>query len=102
MGRGRFDIDELLAMPPLPKAAALAYDSQKQRAPKLLAKGKGIIAERIIEQARELEIPLFQNELLVNSLLESPLDQEIPPALYKAVVEVFVWLCKSEQKAQLS
>ena len=84
------------------KAAALAYDSQKQRAPVLLAKGQGAIAEKIIAKAKELEIPLFQNELLVDSLLDAPLDKEIPPALYRAVVEVFVWLYKSEQKAQLS
>lgn len=89
-------------MPPPLKAAALAYDQQKHRAPKLLAKGQGLIAEKILAKARELETPLFQNELLVNSLLDAPLDQEIPPALYQAVVEVFVWLYKSEQKAQMS
>lgn len=90
-------------MPPLgAKAAALAYDQQKQRAPKLLAKGKGSIAEQIIKKAKEFEIPLFQNELLVDSLLDAPLDTEIPPALYRAVVEVFIWLYQSEKKAQLS
>ncbi|MGP1450124.1 MAG: EscU/YscU/HrcU family type III secretion system export apparatus switch protein [Wolinella sp.] len=90
-------------MPPLgAKAAALAYDQQKQRAPKLLAKGKGLIAEQIIKKAKEFEIPLFQNELLVDSLLDAPLDTEIPPALYRAVVEVFIWLYQSEKKAQLS
>lgn len=84
------------------KAAALAYNAEVERAPKIVAKGKGFIAEKIIEKAREFDVPLFQNELLVDSLLKVELDTEIPPALYQAVVEVFLWLHKSEQKAKLS
>lgn len=85
-----------------PKAAALAYNQKTDRAPKVVAKGKGFIAERIIQKAREFDVPLFQNEMLVDSLLATELDTEIPPALYQAVLEVFVWLYKSEQKAKLS
>ena len=84
------------------KAAALAYNKDVDRAPKVVAKGKGFIAERIIQKAKELDVPLFQNEMLVDSLLKTELDTEIPPALYHAVLEVFVWLYKSEQKAKLS
>jgi flagellar biosynthesis protein len=84
------------------KAAALQYQQMQNSAPKVIAKGSGTIANQIIEKAKEFEIPLFQNELLVNSLLNLDIDEEIPPALYAAVVEVFVWLQKSEQKAQVS
>lgn len=84
------------------KAAALAYNKDVDRAPKVVAKGKGFIAERIIQKAKEFDVPLFQNEMLVDSLLTTELDTEIPPALYQAVLEVFVWLYKSEQKAKLS
>ncbi|RAX58166.1 flagellar biosynthesis protein FlhB [Helicobacter monodelphidis] len=84
------------------KAAALAYNRETDRAPKLVAKGKGHIADKIIEKAKEFDVPLFQNEMLVDSLLKAEVDAEIPQALYQAVVEVFVWLYESEQKAQMS
>ena len=90
---------------PLPlnqKAVALAYEQNKQSAPKVIAKGEGFIAEKIIEKAKEYDIPLFQSKALVDSLIHLEIDEEIPPTLYKAVVEVFIWLYQTEQKAQMS
>ena len=90
---------------PLPlnqKAVALAYEQNKQRAPKVIAKGEGFIAEKIIEKAKEYDIPLFQSKALVDSLIHLEIDEEIPPTLYKAVGEVFIWLYQTEQKAQMS
>lgn len=84
------------------KAVALAYEQNSRTAPKVLAKGKGAIADKIIEKAKEYDIPLFASAALVDSLLEVELEQEIPPELYRAVVEVFVWLYNNEQKAQRS
>jgi flagellar biosynthesis protein len=84
------------------KAAALQYQKMQNSAPKVVAKGSGLIAHQIIEKAKEFGVPLFQNELLANSLLNLDIDEEIPPALYAAVVEVFVWLEQSEKKAQAS
>ena len=78
---------------PLPlsqKAVALAYEQNKHRAPKVLAK------------AKEYDIPLCQSKALVDSLIHLEIDEEIPPELYKAVVEVFIWLYKTEQKTQMS
>ena len=80
------------------KAAALGYDAQKSSAPKVLASGSGSIAEQIILKAKEFNIPLFQNEALVNSLVDLEIDKEIPQELYKGVSEVFIWLMKNEQK----
>ena len=80
------------------KAAALKYESDKNRAPKVIAKAKGIGAKAIIQKAREFDVPLFANEELVNSLLELDLDAEIPVELYKTVAELFVWLTKQEQR----
>lgn len=85
-----------------PKAVALKYEQQNQTAPKVVAKGKGDIARKIMEKAKEFQIPIFQNQALVESLIDLEIDEEIPPRLYNAVVEVFVWLQKAEQKAQLS
>ncbi|MDA3967723.1 MULTISPECIES: EscU/YscU/HrcU family type III secretion system export apparatus switch protein [Helicobacter] len=84
------------------KAVALAYEQNKQRAPKVLAKGEGLLADRIIEKAKEFDIPLFQSKALVDSLMDLEIDKEIPPELYKAVVEVFIWLYNTENKAQAS
>ncbi len=84
------------------KAVALKYDQDQSGAPKVIAKGKGTIAEKILQKAQEFEVPVFQNEALATSLLSLDVDEQIPPNLYKAVAEVFVWLMKSEQQAQLS
>lgn len=91
-----------MPLPPLQKAVALAYEQNKHRAPKVLAKGEGLIAQKIIEKAKEYDIPLFQSKALVDSLIHLEIDEEIPPELYKAVVEVFIWLYKTESKAQMS
>ena len=84
------------------KAVALKYKAYEDLAPKVIAKGKGELAEKIIEKAREFDVPLFQNEELVNMLLNVEVGEEIPPKMYEAVIEVFVWLYKLEEKAQLS
>lgn len=84
------------------KAVALAYDQQTSKAPKVLAKGEGYLAEQIIKKAREFDIPLFSSKPIVESLLTLEVDEEIPPKLYQAVIEVFVWLYKTEKKTQLS
>lgn len=87
---------------PQKKAVALAYDVLNDNAPRVVAKGRNEIALRIIAKAQEFGVPMFANPLLVQSLLDVPLDSSIPPELYNAVVEVFVWLLKCEQSAQLS
>ncbi len=80
------------------KAAALKYDPSQNRAPKVLASGKGKVANAIIAKAKEYDIPLFANEALVESLVGLEIESEIPAELYQAVVEVFVWLAKSDAK----
>jgi len=84
------------------KAVALKYKTYEDLAPKVLAKGKGELAAKIIEKAKIYDIPLFQNEVLADMLLNVEVGEEIPPKMYKAVVDVFVWLYKLEEKAQLS
>jgi len=80
------------------KAVALQYNQEKNNAPKVLASGKGVMAEKIIQKAKEFDIPLFANEALVESLIDLDIDKEIPYELYQAVVEVFVWLAKQDKK----
>jgi len=84
------------------KAVALKYKAYEENAPKVIAKGKGELAKKIIEKAKIYDIPLFQNETLADMLLNVEIGEEIPPKMYQAVVDVFIWLYKLEEKAQLS
>ncbi len=84
------------------KAVALKYKAYEDLAPKVIAKGKGEIAQKIIEKAKKYDVPLFQNEEMANMLLNVDLGEEIPAKIYESVVEVFIWLYKLEEKAQLS
>lgn len=84
------------------KAAALAYNQAIHNAPQIIASGKGAIAQSIISKAKEYNIPLFQNQVLVDSLLKFEVDEEVPSELYSTLVEVFIWLNECEKKAQLS
>jgi len=84
------------------KAVALKYKAYEENAPKVIAKGKGEIAKKIIEKAKKFDVPLFQNEELADMLLNVEVGEEIPPKMYDAVIEVFVWLYKLEERAKLS
>jgi len=83
----------------LQKAVALKY-KQQENAPKIVASGKDVMAKKIIQQAQKFDVPIFANEVLVNSLMEIEVDTEIPPQLYQSVVEVFIWLVNNDKKLQ--
>ncbi len=74
------------------KAAALKYDHGIDKAPKLVAKGSGKLAEKIIELARAHGIAVKEDPDLVEFLSVIDLYQEIPPELYKAVAEILVFV----------
>jgi flagellar biosynthesis protein len=80
---------------PLQRAVALAYLAG-QGAPKVTAKGDGLIAEAIIERAREHGVFVHESKELVSLLMQVDLDQQIPPALYRAVAELLAWLYRIE------
>lgn len=72
-------------------AVALRYDSQKESAPRVLAKGVDFLAQRIKEIANEHEIPIIENPPLARALYKDvELDKEIPESLYKAMVKVLL------------
>ncbi len=74
------------------KAVALRYDKDKDNAPKLVAKGKDSIAEKIIEIANENRVPIYPDKNLVQVLEALDLDFQIPAELYRAVAEVLVFV----------
>lgn len=76
-------------------AVALAY-AQTDAAPRVVAKGRGILAEKIIARAREHGVYVHQSPELVSLLMQIDLDQRIPPQLYVAVAELLAWLYRLE------
>jgi len=76
-------------------AVALAY-SQTDAAPRVVAKGRGLIAEQIITRAREHGVYVHESPELVSLLLQVDLDQRIPPQLYIAVAELLAWIYRLE------
>ena len=82
------------------KAVALKYNKGRDSAPKVVAKGKGYIAEKIIEAARENNVPLYEDKNLSQVLEALDLDTEIPPELYRAVAEVLAFIYKLNTMAK--
>ncbi|MFC2747746.1 FlhB-like flagellar biosynthesis protein [Campylobacter concisus] len=80
------------------KAVALGYNRSKDNAPRVLASGTGEIANRIIDLAKEHDIPIKEDPDLIEILSKVEVDQEIPPNLYKAVAEIFSFLYKITKK----
>jgi flagellar biosynthesis protein len=78
-------------------AVALKY-AENSAAPKVVAKGRGLIAQAIIERARESGIYVHESAELVALLMQVDLDQHIPPQLYVAVAEVLAWVYRIEQR----
>jgi len=85
------------ASPPL--AAALGYNAKKDRAPRITAKGRGVIAEKIIALARKHDIPIKEDPL-AQILYRLDLDEEIPAELYRAIAEIlaFVYTMNEQQR----
>ena len=75
-----------------PKAVALKYDGKKNRAPKVVARGRGAIAKKIMAVAKENHVPLYEDKNLVQILEALELETEIPPELYRAVAEVLAFI----------
>lgn len=81
---------------PNQQAIALAYESGAY-APKVVAKGRGVIAEQIIARAKEHAVFVHESKELVALLMQVDLDDHIPPALYQAIAEILAWLYRIEQ-----
>ena len=81
---------------PQREAVALAY-RQTDAAPRVVARGRGLVAEEIISRAREHGVYVHESPELVSLLMQVDLDQHIPPQLYRAVAELLAWLYRLEQ-----
>jgi flagellar biosynthesis protein len=77
--------------PPL-QAVALRYRPDEDEAPRVAAKGRGHVAEQIIDLARRHGVPIRQDRNLVQVLSRLDLEQEIPPHVYRAVAEILAFV----------
>lgn len=74
------------------KAVALSYEVSKMAAPLVTAKGKGVVADHIIETAKKHQVPIQEDASLIELLSQLQLNEAIPEQLYSAVAEVFAFI----------
>lgn len=92
------DVEEQRAQ--LKKAVALKYSPNTNSAPVVAAKGKGHVAEKIMELARENGVPIQEDASLVEVLSKLDIDQEIPAELYAIVAEVLSFVYRSDRRVK--
>src|ERR1700754_5268182 len=83
------------------QATALTYDTKKpDAAPRVVAKGYGLVAEMIVQRAKEAGLYVHEAPEMVQLLMQVDLDARIPPQLYQAVAEMLAWLHRLESGAE--
>lgn len=80
-------------------AVALSYEPGEQ-APKILATGKGVLAEKIIEAAKEADVPTYKDNKLADTLSRLEIGDMIPPELYQVVAEILVFVNDMDKMRQ--
>ncbi len=81
-------------------AIALKYDTEKDNAPRVVAKGMRLKAEKIREIAKQYNVPLMKNTTLAGALYRVDVGQEVPEELYDAVAEVLNFVFALQQQEQ--
>ena len=81
---------------PKKKAVALLYDPNNQ-APQVVAAGQGVLADKIIETAKESDVPLYKDTNLTETLLKLDIGDCIPPELYGVVAEILVYVDRMDK-----
>jgi flagellar biosynthesis protein len=79
------------------QAVAMTYDPSSDSAPIPVAKGEGPLADEIVRKARENDIPILVDEALIPFLMRIPLQEEIPPQLYRSVAVIFSRLMEADR-----
>ena len=80
------------------KAQALKYDPSKDNAPRIIATGRGQLAEKMIEKAKEENIPIYKDEHLAEALNKLEVGTEIPRELYEVVAEVLSFISRVDEQ----
>lgn len=87
------------AAPQRPRAVALAYDAERDDAPRVVASGAGLTAEAIVALAQQHGVPIRHDPALVTALASLEVDALIPPQLYAVVAEVLAYVFRVRQRA---
>jgi flagellar biosynthesis protein len=74
------------------RAVAISYDESADEAPNVIAKGRGLVADKIVETALEAEIPIVEDVALVSALLMLEFGDEIPVELYQSIARILTFL----------
>ncbi|MRX53653.1 hypothetical protein GJU41_06680 [Bacillus idriensis] len=82
------------------KAAALRYQDKKDAAPRVTAKGKGHLADTIIEAAKLNDVPVQKDPSLIEVLHKMEVNEQIPEELYQTVAEIFSFLYQVDKEAE--
>ncbi len=77
-------------------AVALSYEAGEE-APKVIATGRGVLAEKILDKAKESDVPVYEDEKLAKTLSKLELGEMIPPELYGVVAEVLVFVDRMDR-----
>ena len=81
-------------------AVAVRYDVESDKAPLILASGRGAVADEILRIAEDNKIPLYENKDLATMLSRLEIDTEIPPQLYVLVAEILFFVYKLDRMAE--
>lgn len=73
-------------------AVALKYDIDKDTAPKIVATGKGYLAEKILEVAKKENVPVHRDDAVARTLSKLELGDTIPPELYEVVAQILIYV----------
>ncbi len=84
---------------PVPEAVAIRYDRERENAPRVVAKGRGTIAQQLMAIAKKHAVPVYQNQTVTQLLMAVELDREIPPELYQAVANVLAYVYRLDGRA---
>ncbi|MDR0670710.1 MAG: EscU/YscU/HrcU family type III secretion system export apparatus switch protein [Oscillospiraceae bacterium] len=79
------------------EAAALRFDTERDDAPRVVAIGRGLAAERIVDTARGSGVPVHMDPELAHTLNEIGLGREIPPELYAVVAQILLFVCDMDR-----
>lgn len=82
------------------KAVAIKYDLKKDKAPKIMAIGKGSIAEKILNLAEEHHVPMAEDKTLTDLLSKLEIDNDIPPNLFTVVAEILAFVYQLDKLAK--
>lgn len=75
-----------------PKVSVALEYTPGEEAPKIIASGRGVLAEKIIEKAKETDVPIYEDSKLANTLAKLEIGDMIPPELYGVVAEILVFV----------